>query len=324
MMARTPLLLGLLLTLLGCGRVSDVTVITLGHGLDPTHPVHQSMVFMADTLAEMSGGSMRIDIFPSQQLGTERQLVELLQIGSVGMTKVSAAAMEGFAPHYRVLGLPYVFRDEGHRYRVLEGDIGSEILNSSERQLIRGLTFYDAGSRSFYTKDRRVETPEDLAGLKVRTMESASQIRMVNAMGGSATPIAWGELYTALQQGVVDAAENNPPSFYLSRHYEVCKYYILDEHSAVPDVLLISTNAWGRLDAQQQAWLSAAAASSSQVQKRLWRKASDEALAAVEAAGVEILRPDKGPFSEAVSGVMAEFEADPLLGGFIRRIRAHR
>ncbi|MFT4605563.1 MAG: tripartite ATP-independent transporter DctP family solute receptor [Rhodothermales bacterium] len=325
MMQRASLpVLTLALSLLGCGPVSDVTVITLGHGLDPSHPVHQSMAFMADTLAEMSDGSMRIDIYPSQQLGTERQLVELLQIGSVGMTKVSAAAMEGFAPDYRVLGLPYVFRDEAHRFRVLEGDIGLEVLRSSEPQLIRGLTFYDAGSRSFYTKDRRVETPEDLAGLKVRTMESASQIRMVNAMGGSATPIAWGELYTALQQGVVDAAENNPPSFYLSRHYEVCKYYILDEHSAVPDVLLISTNMWGRLTAQQQAWLTTAAEASSQVQKQLWREASDEALAAVEAAGVEILRPEKSPFEEAVSEVMAEYEAEPQLGGLIRRIRAHQ
>lgn len=314
----------LALSLTGCGRVSDVTVIKLGHGLDPTHPVHQSMAFMADTLATISGGTMRIDIYPSQQLGTERQLLELLQIGSVGITKVSAAVMEGFAPEYRVLGLPYIFRDEGHRHRVLEGEIGKEILLSSERALIRGLTFYDAGSRSFYTKSRRVETPEDLAGLKVRTMESASQIRMVNAMGGSATPIAWGELYTALQQGVVDAAENNPPSFYLSRHYEVCEYYILDEHSAVPDVLLVSTEVWSRLGEREQAWLTEAVEASARVQKQLWRVASDEALAAVEEAGVEIIRPEKSPFAEAVSGVMAEYEADPLLGEFIRRIRGHR
>ncbi|NNE71877.1 MAG: TRAP transporter substrate-binding protein [Rhodothermales bacterium] len=315
-------ILAFTLVLVGCGRTSDTTVITLGHGLDPTHPVHQSMVFMADTLAVISEGAMRIDIYPSQQLGTERQLLELLQIGSVGITKVSAAVMEGFAPEYRVLGLPYIFRDEAHRHRVLEGQIGEEILLSSERALIRGLTFYDAGSRSFYTKSRRVETPEDLEGLKVRTMESASQIRMVNAMGGSATPIAWGELYTALQQGVVDAAENNPPSFYLSRHYEVCQYYILDEHSAVPDVLLVSTHVWNRLDVQQRAWLSEAVRASAKVQKRLWRLASDDALAAVTEAGVEILRPDKSPFEAAVSDIMAEYEADPRLGPLIRGIRS--
>jgi tripartite ATP-independent transporter DctP family solute receptor len=319
---RTALLF--LLAMTGCRAVTDVTVIRLGHGLDASHPVHRSMVFMADTLAALSSGSMRVDIYPSQQLGTERETLELLQIGSLGITKVSAAVMEGFAPDYRVLGLPYVFRDEAHRHSVLDGPIGRDVLLSSESSWLRGLTFYDAGSRSFYTKTRPINVPSDLAGLKVRTMESATQIRMVNAMGGSATPISWGELYTALQQGVVDAAENNPPSFYLSGHYEVCKYYILDEHSAVPDVLLISTHVWRRLNEQQQAWLMEAVAASSRLQKVLWRQASDEALAAVEAAGVEIIRPDKAPFVEAVTPIIEEYAADPSLSSLIIRIREAR
>lgn len=310
-----------MILLVGCRGPSDVTVVTLGHGLDPAHPVHQSMVFMADTLAALSGGAMRIDIYPSQQLGTERQLLELLQIGSLGITKVSAAVMEGFSPQYQVVGLPYMFRDEGHRHRVLDGDVGRDILESGTSSWLRGLTFFDAGSRSFYTKSRPVHHPSDLAGLKVRTMESASQIRMVNAMGGSATPIAWGELYTALQQGVVDAAENNAPSFYLSGHYEVCRYYTLDEHSSVPDVLLISTHVWARLSEQQRGWLTVAVEASSRIQKALWRSANDEALAALEAAGVEIIRPDKSPFEAAVADLLREYEADESLGALIRRIR---
>ncbi|MFB3131825.1 MAG: TRAP transporter substrate-binding protein, partial [Rhodothermales bacterium] len=284
-------LLSLFLLLPGCGVRSDVTVVKLGHGLDTNHPVHHAMVFMQERVAEKSGGALRIDIYPSQQLGTERQLLELLQLGSLGMTKVASAVLEGFAPLYKVLSLPYLFRDEAHRFAVLEGEIGRRLLLDGEQYWLRGLTFYDAGSRSFYTKERPIRTPDDLAGLKIRTLESATQVQMVNQLGGSATPISWGELYTALQQGVVDGAENNPPSFYISRHYEVCKYYVLDEHTAIPDVLLISTIIWNTLSAQEQTWLTEAALESAQHQKILWKEASEEALRAVQEAGVEVIYP---------------------------------
>ena len=137
----------------GCSQRSETTVIKLGHGLDPTHPVHQAMAFMADRVAEKSDGKMRIDIYPSQQLGTERQLLELLQLGSLGMTKVAAAVLEGFAPSYRVLSLPYIFRNDEHRFKVLEGEVGQRLLTEGEQFWLRGVAFYDAGSRSFYTKD---------------------------------------------------------------------------------------------------------------------------------------------------------------------------
>ena len=191
----TPLLL------LGCNQSGNIELIKLGHGLDTNHPVHQAMVNMQEILDSLSGGTLEIKIYPNQQLGTERQLLELLQLGSLGMTKVASAVMEGFAPEYKVLSLPYLFRNETHRYEVFEGVIGRKILQSSEPYWLRGLTYYDAGSRSFYTKDHPINSPADLRGLKIRTMESATQVKMVNSLGGSATPIAWGELYTALQQG---------------------------------------------------------------------------------------------------------------------------
>lgn len=299
-----------------------MTVVKLGHALDPSHPVHKAMVFMGKRLDEKSGGKMRMDIYPSQQLGGERQLLELLQLGALGMTKVSAAVLEGFAPAYQVLSLPYLFRDDAHRFRVLEGPIGRELLLQGQAFWLRGLAYYDAGSRSFYTMDRPIRRPDDLVGLKIRTMESATQIALVNELGGSATPISFGELYTALQQGVVDGAENNPPSFLTSRHYEVCKYYSLDEHSSIPDVLLISTIVWNALTPQEQEWLQEAASESAVYQKKLWQEASDDALRQVQTAGVEIIRPEKDPFAAKVSDIYAGYESDSLMHDLIQRIRA--
>ncbi len=322
MSRRTGLVLALSLTTAACGTRSDVTVIKLAHGLDPTHPVHQAMEFLARRVSEESRGTMRIDIYPSEQLGTERQALELLQIGSLGMTKVSAAVLENFASAFKVLSLPYIFRSEAHKWAVLEGPIGREMLEAAARFRLRGLCFYDAGSRSFYTKDRPVLQPSDLAGLKIRTQESATATRMVSLLGGSATPIAWGELYTALQQGVVDGAENNPPSFHLSRHYEVARYYSLNEHTGVPDVLLVSTVIWNDLTAEQQRWLREAAYESAQHQKLLWQRATEEALRAVQAAGVQVLHPEKAPFAELLTPMYEDYRNDLPVHALIQRIRA--
>ncbi len=280
------------------------------------------MELMDRRLRELSGGTMRIDVYPGEQLGSERECLELLQIGSLGMTKVSASVMANFAPTFQVLGLPYLFRDEEHARAVLEGEIGRQLLASGERFRLRGLAFYDAGSRSFYTRDRPVTSPADLAGLKIRTQESATAMSMVAALGGSATPIAWGELYTALQQGVVDGAENNPPSFYLSRHYEVARYYSLDEHTRVPDVLLVGTVVWNRLASRQRAWLEAAAAESARYQRKIWKQATDDALAAVADAGVTVIRPEKAPFADQVEAMYETYRGRPEIYELIRRIRS--
>jgi tripartite ATP-independent transporter DctP family solute receptor len=305
----------------GCGGRSDVAVLKLGHGLDPTHPVHQGMEFMARRVSEMSEGRMRVDIYPSQQLGNERELLELLQLGSLGMTKVTAAVLESFAPEFRAFSVPYLFRDRDHHFRVLEGPIGKELLLASQEYWLRGLAYYDAGSRSFYTKTAPIRSPADLAGLKIRTLESKTQVDMLRAMGGSATPISWGELYTALQQGVVEGAENNPPSFLSARHYEVCKYYSLDEHTTIPDVLLVSTIVWEALTPREQAWLQAAADESAQYQKQLWQEASEAALAELAKNGVEIVRPEKAPFVASVAPVYEGFRAEPALFALIQRIQ---
>ncbi len=305
-----------------CADQGAVTVIKLGHGLDVTHPVHQAMEAMAADVAERSQGRMLIDLYPSEQLGTERQLLELLQIGSVGMTKVSAAVLENFAPEFMVLSLPYIFRDEAHHFAVLDGPIGRELLSGLEPYRLRGMTFYDAGSRSFYTKEGPIRAPDDLAGLKVRTQESATAMELVRRLGGSPTPIAWGELYSALQQGIVDGAENNPPSFHLSGHYEIARYYSLNEHTRVPDVLVVSMDVWSRLSEVERGWLTEAVSESTHLQRMLWREAVHEALAAVEAAGVEVLRPDPAPFAEHVEGMFEAYRGDEIIYDLIRRIRS--
>jgi tripartite ATP-independent transporter DctP family solute receptor len=295
-----------------CQDQSSIRVIKLAHVLDPSHPVHQGMVFMAKKLVEKSNGKMRVDIYPSGQLGAERDLIELLQIGSLAMTKVSTAPLEAFVPEMKIFGIPYVFRDDDHRWKILQGPIGKKLLLSGEEYFLRGMCYYDAGSRSFYTKDKPVNSPPDLTGLKIRVMKSITAVSMVQALGGSATPIPWGELYTALQQGVVDGAENNPPSFYLSKHYEVCKYYSLDEHTAVPDILLMSTVVWNSLNDQQQKWVQEAVDESVEHQKVLWRKASDDALKAVQESGVEVIYPDKTPFREAVQQMHDSYQGTSI------------
>lgn len=296
----------------GCGKHSKVRVIKLAHALDVTHPVHKGMVYMGEKVAEYSQGKMRVDIYPGGQLGAERELIELLQIGSLAMTKVSAAPLEAFVPEMKIFGIPYVFRDSEHRWKVLNGPIGRRLLLAGEPFLVRGMCYYDAGARSFYTKEKPVDTPADLKGLKIRVMKSITAVKMVRSLGGSPTPIPWGELYTSLQQGVVDGAENNAPSFYLSRHYEVCRYFSLDEHTSIPDILLMSTVVWNSLTEQEQQWLQKAVDESVVYQRKLWKEATEEALKAVQEAGVEVSYPDKTPFVEAVKEMHDSYRDTPV------------
>lgn len=305
--------------LAGCGGQRDVKVIKLAHGLDPAHSVHKGMVFLGERLAEKSGGTLRVDVYPSGQLGSERECLELVQLGGLAMTKVSASVLEGFAPEFKVFGLPYLFRSDAHKIAVLDGPIGKEILLAPQSKFMRGLCYYDSGSRNFYTK-RPVRTPDDLKGMKIRVQESPMAFALIRAFGASATPISFGELYTALQQGVVDGAENNPPSFHLARHYEVCKFYTLDEHTSVPDVVVVGTHLWNSLSPQEQTWLQEAADESAAYQRTLWTASTEESLAAVAKAGVEIIRPDKAAFAAKVAELHESARQDPVVGPLDRRI----
>lgn len=305
-----------------CNVLNKQKVIKLAHGLDTSHPVHKAMVFMGQELEKNSRGSLKLEIYPNQQLGSERQCLELLQIGSLDMTKVSAAVMENFSPNMKVFGMPFLFKNKQHTFKVLDGKIGKQLLDGGKKYWLKGLGYYDAGSRSFYTKEAPILQPKNLEGLKIRVMESVTAMNMVRNLGGSPTPISSGELYTALQQGVVDGAENNPPTFYLSRHYEVCKFFSLDEHTTIPDVLIMSTHLWDSLNEEQQNWVQNAADASVTYQRQLWAKSETEAIEALKEAGVTVTTPNKRLFEKKVSSMYDDYKDNEVIYNLINSIKA--
>lgn len=302
------------------GSEGDQLVLKLGHSLDQAHPVHAAMEFMGTRLAELSANTVELQIFPNGQLGSEPESIEQLQRGALSMVKTSTAAMEGFVPEMAVFGLPYLFRDNEHYWDVLNGSIGKELLDSGVDVGIRGLCYYDSGSRSFYTINTPLVDPTKLNGVKVRVQPSRMAMDMISTMGGAPTPIPFGELYTALQQGMVDGAENNPPSLLSSRHYEVAKHYVLDEHTNIPDMVIFSETVWATLTPQVRAWVEQAAIESVTFQRKLWIEKTNEALNEVEAAGVTIYRPDKTPFIEATKPMYKKLDGQSV-GILATRIR---
>jgi len=306
-----------------CASVGKNKTLYFAHSLPTSHPVHKGILVMQEVLNEKSGGKLQIKIFPDSQLGSEREALELLQIGSIAMTKVSASAMSNFAPEYRMMVIPYLFRDSEHLFKNLEGEVGKQLLESGTEFLLRGVCFYDAGARSFYTKDRPINSPDDLDGLKVRVQNDQMSVDMANTLGASATPMSFGELYTALQQNVVDGAENNIPSFVSSNHFEVCKYYIFDEHTMVPDVVLIGTKFWDLLSEEEKGWLDAAAKESIAKQKQFWKETVLQNMEMLKEAGVEFIYPDKDPFVEKSKSVMERMMKDPKLKEIIDKVNSN-
>jgi tripartite ATP-independent transporter DctP family solute receptor len=298
-------------------------VLKLAHALAQSHAVHIAMEFMADRLDQLSGGTVELQVFAGAQLGTEPESIEQLQRGALAMVKTSAAAMEGFVPEMAVYSLPYLFRDEEHRWKVLLSDVGKEILRAGEAQNVHGICYYDSGSRSFYTVAKPILRPEDVREMKLRVLPSKTAHEMITTLGGGPTPIPFGELYTALQQGMVDGAENNPPSLFTSRHYEVAKHYSLDEHTSVPDVVIFSKQIWDGLSPQVQGWINQAAAESVTFQRKLWQEQTQEALAAVQKAGVKIYHPDKAAFAAAMAPMYTSI-GGTRVGELARRIREVR
>jgi len=307
--------------LVGCQQLENRRIIRLGHALDTNHSVHKAMVKMGEELYRISSGTMEIKIYPNQQLGSERECLELLQIGSLDITKVSTGVLENFSPNMKVLGLPYLFRDREHAFNVLDGPIGKQLLEETIFFRIKGLAYYDAGSRSFYTKSKAIRTPSDLKGLKIRVMESVTAMKMVESMGGSPTPISWGELYTSLQQEVVDGAENNPPSFFLSKQFEVCKYYTLDEHTTLPDVLVSGSYFWDGLKEKQKKWLEEAVKISVDYQRKLWAESESYSLNELKKSGVEIVYPDKSEFEKMVKPVYDYYKTNKEMHNLINQIK---
>lgn len=304
-----------------CAEIKSTKTLRLAHSVDSQHPVHKGMVVLGESLERISEGKLKVQIYPNGQLGGERESIELLQIGSLDIAKVSAGVLENFIPEYKVFSIPYLFRDKSHMHNIYDGAVGKGILSQGNNFNLQGLTFYDAGSRSFYTKATPINSPDDIKDMKIRVMKSNMAIAMINELGGAPTPISYGELYTALQQGVVSGAENNIPSYFTSKHYEVCKFLSLDEHTSVPDVLVIGTEALSRLSEQEKKWLNQAVEESKIEQRKLWEASEKESLQKAIESGVQVFYPEKKAFQEATKNLVNEFKEDPLLGGLIESIQ---
>jgi tripartite ATP-independent transporter DctP family solute receptor len=304
----------------GTSHLPHARVLRLGHALDERHPVHRGMEFLAERLRELSGDRMAVRIYPNGQLGGETEYIEQLQRGALAMTKVSAAPLESFEPTFAVFGIPYIFRDEHHYRSVLKGPLGREMLLAAEDMGLRGLCYYDAGERNFYTVRTPILKPDDLRGLKIRVQPSRTAMDMVQVLGGAPTPISFGELYTALQTGTVDGAENNLPSFHSSRHFEVCRHVSLDSHTRVPDVLMISTVVWDSLSNEEQGWLQQAADESASYQRDLWAEETVKAAAEVERHGVTIHHPDRQAFIDRVRPLHESYRGTKL-GALLERVQ---
>ncbi|WP_280562964.1 TRAP transporter substrate-binding protein [Chromohalobacter sp. 48-RD10] len=277
---------------------ADTRTLRLSHNLTTAHPVHRAMQQMAERVLALTDDTLKIEIYPNAQLGNQRESVELVQAGILDMAKTNASELEAFDPVFSLLNVPYLFESDEHYDRILEGEIGRDILAASAGRGFRGVTYYDSGARSFYAT-RPIESPTDLRNAKIRVQPSPTAIEMVELMGASPTPLAFGDLYTALQQGVVDGAENNPTALVTARHGEVAKYFTLDEHTRIPDMLVISEASWQGLSEAHQDALTRAAAESTSTQKAAWQRASEDAVAtAKNEMGVEFIEVDKRAFAE--------------------------
>ena len=299
----------------------DKVTLKLAHNLERSHVVHQALDEMAKEVKKLSDGKMTIRIYPSSQMGSARETLELLQNGALDMTKGSASDLESFDNVYAIYNLPFLFKDQAHFNNVVFGNVGKEIMESTKDKGFFALSAYVAGTRSFYA-GKPITKPEDLKGLKIRVQASPTTIKMIELMGGSPTPISFGEVYTAMQQGVVDGAENNVPSWVQTRHIEIAKVFSEDEHASIPDFLVISTKTWNKLTPEQKEILQKAAKYSETYQQKLWTKIDADTRAQAISQGGKIVKVDKAPFRIAVQPLFDEFKKDPKQAALLAKFES--
>ncbi|WP_370872544.1 TRAP transporter substrate-binding protein [Paenibacillus zeirhizosphaerae] len=274
------------------------------------YPTTKGDMKFAELVKEKSGGRITIDVFPSAQLGEEKSAIEQVQLGAIEFTRVSTGPMAEFNKDFGVFSLPYIFNDDDHVWRFLQSETGTKLLDSLETSGLKGLTYYSSGSRSFYST-KPVAKLEDLKGMKIRVIENKLNIEIMDALGANATPMAYGEVYSALQTGIIDAAENNYPSYYSSKHFEIAQNYILDGHQRVPEVLLVSKQVWDTLSPEDKAILKEAAVESTEYQREEWAKYEKESEEKVRAGGAVITEvSDADAWKNAVKPVIEKYRTE--------------
>jgi tripartite ATP-independent transporter DctP family solute receptor len=285
------------------------------------YPTTVAVKHMGETLKKLTNGKHSISVFSGGKLGNEKDSIEQTKIGAIAMTRINVAPMNNICAPTMVPTMPFLFRSPEHMRKVLDGPIGEEILKSCEAQGFIALVFYDSGSRSIYSVKKQIKSLADVKGMKIRVQQSDLWVALLEAMGANATPMPYGEVYTALKTGLVDAAENNYPSYDSSRHYEVAKFYAKTEHSMAPEMLLFSKKIWDTLTPDDQKAIRQAAKESVPVMRKLWDEREAKSLATVKAGGATITEVDKASFQAAMKPVYDKFIADPKLKDMVKRIQ---
>jgi tripartite ATP-independent transporter DctP family solute receptor len=292
---------------------------------EENYPTVQALRYMDQLVTQSTGGRHRIRVFHSRQLGEEGQTIEQTRVGAIDMNRINVGAMGNMAPILNVLALPFLFRSIDHLYKVVDGPIGDEILESLESNGFIGLTFYDSGARSIYTTTRPVNVIDDLSGLRLRVQQSELMDRMVKALGAEPVGLAYGQVLTALQTKLVDGAENNFPSFISAGHYKAARYYTVTQHTMSPEVLIMSQRAWADLSSEDRMIFREAARKSSQYMREQWlereRRSEQQA---IEAGVTVISKIDRKPFEDATKPMRDAMRADPRYRSLIERIEAVR
>lgn len=301
------------------GWAMERITLKLAHNLDSSHVVHKTWVKMAKDLSDATGGKMKIRIYPGGQMGGPRETLELLQNGALDMTKAMANELEAFNPSYSIYSLPYLFKNDAHFKAVIHGDIGKQMMEETKSKGFFPIGAYVGGNRSFYAK-KPIHSPSDMKGMKIRVITTPTTIRFIELLGASPVSIPFGEVYTALQQGVIDAAENNEPSYVQTRHVEVTKYFTENQHTAVPDYLVISSKTWDKLSDEQKAALEKVIHDSESYQEKLWDQLVKDSIKQAKESGATFIDVDKEPFRQALKPLYDEFKQDPIRGPWVTKV----
>jgi len=313
-MKRTCAAITVVFVFLACGTwmgsaLAQSWTFKLGDATAPDHAYNVGARKYAELVAQRSGNRVKMDIYPATQLGSERDLVEGLQLGTVDLVVTSTGPLGGFVPRMFVVDLPFLFRDKAHAYKVLDGPLGKSLLEPFAAKGIMGLAFWENGFRNITNNVRPIEKPEDLRGIKIRTMENKIHLASFRAWGASPTPMAWGEVYTALQQKTIDGQENPIAIIYTAKLYEVQKYLALTGHFYSPSPLLMSLKAYNGLPRDIQKIMLDAAIECAAFERNLLRDEEARQIAELKARGMQVTTPDKKPFQDAAASVYREFEA---------------
>lgn len=284
------------------------------------YPTVVAVKYMSDVLNKNSGGKHKIKVFNKGALGTEKETIDQVKIGALDFTRVNISPMNSICQKTQVPTMPFLFSSVEHMRKSLDGPVGQEILKDCEAQGFIGLAFYDSGARSIYAK-KPIKTVADVKGLKIRVQQSDLWVSLIGAMGGNATPMPYGEVYTGLKTGLIDAAENNIPSFDTSKHYEAVKFYSKTEHSMAPEMLLMSKVVWDKLPKADQDMIRAAAKESVAIQRQKWDEQEAKSLAVVKAGGAQIVEVDKASFQSVMGPVYDKFIVTPDMKRLVKAVQ---